>query len=399
MTIEQNMPDSIPPQKTTSKPSHGIWSAFITTWRAMIADFGAFTLLFIGGIIYSFFYPLPYQQEIVQQVPVVIVDADQSAMSRQITRYAKAHPAINVVRVTPSLQEAQEMIWKNEAAGSLYLPDTLQANILSGRKAEVEVSGNALYLMLNKAALNGLAEVVGTVSAGIDLKRILATAQASEKAAQERQPVGINAVPLFNIKEGYGAYVVPGVATLIIQQTLLMAIAMMFGTWFQKKSFPYTTSLSHYTGMLCAFSCVAIINCLYYFGFVLWLQDYPRGGNFAGLIVLTVLFSFTIAACGMLMGMWFRTRERGMQLLIATSMPILFLSGLTWPDTALPTVLYYLRWLLPSTAGIQGFIGVNQLGASLYEIRHEITVLCVLLIAFVWGGCVRWKTMQQNLAD
>lgn len=371
------------------------WDAFVMTWKAMIADKGAFTLLFIGGIIYSFFYPLPYQREIVQQVPVVIVDADRSALSRQITRYAMAHPAIHVIEVTPDLQEAQKMIWENKAAGVLYLPDNLQGNVLSGRKAEVEVSGNGLYLMLNKAALNGLAEVVGTVSAGIDIKRRLASAQSAEKAMQERQPVSLNAVPLFNTTEGYGAYVVPGVATLIIQQTLLMSIAMMFGTWFQKKTFPYSQSLTDYAGMLCAFACVAIINSLYYFGFVLWLQDYPRGGNLAGLLVLTVLFSFTVAACGILLGMLFRTRERGMQLLIATSMPILFVSGLTWPDTALPTILYYLRWLLPTTAGIQGFIGVNQLGASLYEIRYDILALVCQLAGFVWIGCLRWKTLAK----
>ena len=45
------------------------WSAFLATWRAMLTDKGALTLLFIGGIIYSFFYPLPYSTEIVQRVP------------------------------------------------------------------------------------------------------------------------------------------------------------------------------------------------------------------------------------------------------------------------------------------------------------------------------------------
>lgn len=373
--------------------SDSIWSAFLATWRAMVTDKGAFTLIFIGGIIYSFFYPLPYEREVVQRVPVVIVDEDQSAISRQITRYAMAHPSIDVVRVTPSLEEAQHMIWRNEAAGSMYLPNDLQRNVLSGKKAEVEVAGNGLYLMLNKAALNGLAEVVGTVSAGIDIKRLAARAQSEEKAIEERAPVSVNPVALFNIKEGYGAYVVPGVAVLILQQTLLMAMTMMFGTWFQKKSFPYGASLKQYAGMLCAFSLAALLNAAYYFGFVLWMHDYPRGGNFAGLVVLAVLFSLTIAACGIVLGMLFRTRERGMQLLIATSMPILFVSGLTWPETSLPTVLYYVRWLLPSTSGVQGFIAVNQLGASLYEVRRELVILTCLLVAFVWIGCARWKTI------
>ena len=367
------------------------WRAYATTWRAMLSDTGALSLLFVGGIIYSFFYPLPYSRESVRQVPVAVIDQDRSAMSRQIIRYAMAHPSIKVVGVTPDLRDAQEMIWRNEIAGTLYIPAGLQNKVLSGRAAEVVLAGNGVYLMLNKAALNGLAEVVGTVSAGIEIKRLAARSPSGVQTAEQRQPISVNAVPLFNVREGYGAYIVPGVATLIIQQTLLMSIAMLFGTWAQGRSFPLGPDLGSYCGMLLAFASVAAINCSYYFGFVFWWQDYPRGGNPGGLAIFILLFSLAASAFGILLGTLFRTRERGAQLLIATSMPLIFTAGLTWPDTALPTVLQYARWLVPSTAGIQGFVALNQLGASLYEVRHEAFALIALLLVSVLAGAIRWR--------
>jgi ABC-2 type transport system permease protein len=390
--------EPVPPaqsaQPTRTKPASWLrqcWRAFALTWRAMVTDAGALSLLFVGGIIYSFFYPLPYSRESVQQVPVAVIDQDRSAMSRQITRYAMAHPSIKVVRVTPDLREAQDLIWRNEIAGTLYIPAGLQTKVLSGLGAEVEVAGNGVYIMLNKAALNGLAEVVGTVSAGIEVKRLAASSPSGAQTAAQRQPVAVNAVPLFNVREGYGAYIVPGVATLIIQQTLLMSIAMMFGTWAQARSFPFGPGLGNYCGILLAFASVAAINCSYYFGFVFWWQDYPRGGNPGGLAVFVVLFSLTVSAFGILLGTLFRTRERGAQLLIATSMPLIFMAGLTWPDTALPPVLQFARWLVPSTAGIQGFIALNQLGASLYEVRREAFSLLALLLASLVLGAIRWR--------
>jgi ABC-2 type transport system permease protein len=54
-------------------------------------------------------------------------------------------------------------------------------------------------------------------------------------------------------------------------------------------------------------------------------------------------------------------------------------------------VLQWLRWLLPSTAGIQGFVALNQMGASLYEIRHEVAGLLALLLACVALGWWRWR--------
>jgi ABC-2 type transport system permease protein len=378
-----------------------MWTAFLATWRAMLTDKGALTLLFVGGVLYSFFYPLPYSKEIVQRVPVAVVDQDRSAMSRQLTRFAMAHPSLHVVAVTPELPVAQDLLWSNQVMGVLIIPEGLQTDVLAGRAAHAQVAGNGLYLMLNKAALNGLAEVVGTVSAGIELKRLGAATPSTIQAGQQRSPIVFEAVPLFNVTEGYGAYVVPGVATLIVQQTLLIGMTMLFGTWYQRKSFPLAgrRTVGGYAGMLLAFASVALLNCCYFFGFVFWFQDYPRGGNFGGLLLLLLLFSLAVAAFGMLLGMLFRTRERGTQLMIATSMPILFLAGLTWPVSSMPIVLQWLRWLLPSTAGIQGFIALNQLGASLYEIRHEVAGLLALLIACVALGWWRWKRLEQPVVD
>lgn len=249
--------------------------SFVATWRAMLGDVGAIMLLFVGGIVYSFFYPLPYSRESVQQVPVAVVDQDLSAISRQITRYVAAHPAVDIRRVTPDLREAQDLLWKNEIAGVLMIPPGLESKVLSGRRAEVDISGNGVYMMMNKVALNGLAEAVGTVSAGIELKRLAASTPSAAQAMAQRQPVNVNAVALFNVREGYGAYIVPGVAVLIIQQTLLLAITLLFGTWRERGAFPVRRSSAAYFGMLLAFATVAFANSLYFFGFVLWWQDYP----------------------------------------------------------------------------------------------------------------------------
>ena len=371
-----------------------MWKAFLATWRAMLADKGALTLLFVGGVLYSFFYPLPYTKEVVQRVPVAVVDQDRSSMSRQMTRFAMAHPALRLVAVTPDLPSAQHLLWRGDVMGVLIIPDGLQTQVLAGRAAQAQVAGNGLYLMLNKVALNGLAEVVGTVSAGIELKRLAAATPSTYQAADQRAPIAFDAVPLFNVKEGYGAYVVPGVATLIVQQTLLIGMTMLFGTWYQRKTFPLPggRTAGAYLGMLLAFASVALLNCCYFFGFVFWFQDYPRGGNFGGLLLLLPLFSLTVAAFGMLLAMLFRTRERGTQLMIATSMPVLFLAGLTWPVSSMPVVLQWLRWLLPSTAGIQGFVALNQMGASLYEIRHEVAGLAGLFVVCAVLGWQRYNS-------
>lgn len=373
--------------------------AWARTWRAMLTDPAAALLLFVGVLVYSFFYPYPYSPERVQRVPVVVVDADRSALSRQIIRYAQAHPSVAVTEVVPTLADAQDRLWRGDAAGLLHLPLGLQSDVLAGRTATVAVAGNGVYTLLNKAALGGLGEAVATVSAGIELKRLqAATPPPSPAQVQaQRAPLQLDSVALFNVREGYGSSMMPAVAVIIVQQTLIIAIALMMGTWSERgHRAPVHHSTAGYLGLMAAYATVALLNGAYFFGFVYWWQGYPRGGNFPGMVALLALFAWALAALGLLLGSLFRTRERSVQLLLATAMPLLFISGVNWPVDAMPVALQWLRWLSPSTAGIQGFTALNQHGARWADVSTEAAALAAIAALSTALGLWRWHRRAQR---
>lgn len=374
-----------------SEPPDSVARAFVATWRTFLKDFGAVLLLFVGVVVYSFFYPLPYSNQLVRGIPVAVVDQDRSALSRQLIRYAAADPLLDVRLVSPLAQEAQAALWRGEVAGVLIIPAGLQKDVSRGTAAQVQAGGNALYMLMNKSVLNGLAQSVGTVSAGLEIRQLEASTPSPQQAMAERAPVTLDAISVFNLDDGYGAYVVPGVVVIIVQQTLLLAMGLLWGTWFERGEQPARRSTPAFFGVLLAFASVAFINCAYFFGFVFWWQNYPRGGNFGGMLFFMVLFSLTVAAVGFLLATFFRTRERGAQLLLCTAIPFLFVAGFLWPAQALPPLLRALRWVLPSTAGIEGFIALNQLGARLDEIATEITALLVLLVVAGSAAWWRWR--------
>ncbi len=102
-----------------------------------------------------------------------------------------------------------------------------------------------------------------------------------------------------------------------------------------------------------------------------------------------------VAAYAIMVGNLFRSRERSAQLLLCTAMPVMFLSGVTWPVEALPGPLQALRWLIPSTPGIQGFVALNQLGADLGEVATEAAALAGLLAGSVVLGFWRWRRTEK----
>ena len=355
---------------------HRFFAAWRDTLLAVGRDTGVLLLLVAAPVLYAFFYPWPYATQAVTRVPVAVVDQDHTSLSRQITRFASANPRIDVRWVTGDVRQAQEAVWRGEIEGFVILPADLKRNAVRGTSAVVSVEGNGSYALLNKAVLYGFAEAVGTVSAGIEIKRLRASGQSQSQAMAARNPVAALLVPMFNPTEGYGSYVVPAVALLIVQQTLLMGVALLVGTWVAQGT--ARAPAAQWLGRLAAFATLGLASGLFYTGWVFFWQDYPRGANTGASMLLLVLYACAVAPLGALLGLWFKDRERALQVLLLTALPMAFLSGFSWPVEAMDAPLQALRWCIPSTAAIQASLRLNEMGAPWQAVAWHMALLAAV---------------------
>ena len=150
-------------------------------------------------------------------------------------------------------------------------------------------------------------------------------------------------------------------------------------------------------GLWLALTVIGTLSSLFYFGFVFWIQDYPRAGDLIGVILLAPLFSAAVSALGLCLGGLFDRHERVLQVLVGTSAPLFFLGGTAWPHFMMPQPLVWLANLFPSTAGVQAFVKMNSTGASLSDVAPEATVLVVLVVIYgLWLLAPGLRTIRQR---
>lgn len=354
--------------------------AFASTLRAVFTD-RAVVMVMVGAVIlYSFFYPTGYQQQVASEQPVVIVDQDRTALSRDLIRHIERVSAVQVTALVASETEAIAQVSAMRAEGFVVIPRGFERDILRGDQGEVAIYANGAWLGRANTVLTGLGDAI------TGFAREAAVRQAAFAGAAAQPPLHLVQRPLFNTREGYGSALVTGVAELIVQQTLLMGIAVMAGTRRERRGQLFFSG-TQLIGIASACLLIGFINMLYYAGFMFWYQDYPRGGNFPGMLVGGLLFVGAVVALGMFIASFFRTRERAYQLILVTSLPFFFLSNLSWPATSTPQWLLWLAKLLPSTPGINIMVKFNQLGASFAEAAWEMANLLVLIVVF---GVLAW---------
>jgi ABC-2 type transport system permease protein len=373
--------------------------AFIGEYRRIFGDIGAFLVLVAAIVFYAFFYPTPYTTEVLKEVPVVAVNLDQSDMSRRLVRMVDAHELIRISAEAGSLAEAEAMVRSGAAGAILVVPAQFEKKIRRGEQASVALYSDAAYILVYRQALTGAMEAVGTLSAGIEIRRLQAQGLPFDAAAASREPVGLVTRPLFNAAEGYATYVVPAVLVLILQQTLLIGIGLVGGTSREQRrkgaavasERPATrpAALPTVLGRALAYFLLYLVHLVFYFGIVFHVFGFPQRA--AAIDLLRFATPFLLSAIFLALGTrtLFRTREMSMQVLLFTSLPAVFLAGFTWPVESMPRWLATFARVLPSTSAIPGFLRLSEMGATLQQVRTEwlfLWALCGVYFVFAWAA-------------
>ncbi len=114
------------------------------------------------------------------------------------------------------------------------------------------------------------------------------------------------------------------------------------------------------------------------------------------MITFSAVFILAIVMFTLFIASFFDRTYRALQILGLTSLPIFFLSGLSWPQRDIPFFLYWPAQLLPSTAGINGYVKLNQMGASLAEVSSELLTLGFIIVVFGAASFFRWVSRPDS---
>ncbi len=273
----------------------------------------------------------------------------------------------------PSTAEASDLMRRGVVDGVVILPDRFESDLARGAPSGVAVWLNGGYLV----RVTSVGKAVAAAAAHVAETRLEGLPQAARAA---KLAPTLKQESLFNPTEGYGDYAVPAVSLIILQQTLLLGAGVISALRRETGAAPMRRSAR--LGLWLALTAIGTASCLFYFGFVFWVQDYPRGGDLGGVILLSPVFAAGVSALGLLLGGLFDRHERVLQVLVGTSAPLFFLTGAAWPHFMMPKLLVWLAHLSPSTAAVQAFVPMNAMGAGLGEVAPQALGLAALAVIF-----------------
>ena len=384
--------------RTYWKQSRRDWNfIFRHELRNIFRDEGVLVFFFLVPLAYPLLYAFIYTNEVVREVPVVVVDDCATPQSREYLRHIDATADVAVVARCRDMESARREIAARNAYGIVYMPRDFSRRLARGEQTEVSIFIDMSGMLYYKAVLTANTNVSLAMNARIKVKRAGNTTEAQDRVTEH--PIAYEEISLYNPQNGFAAFLIPAVLILIIQQTLLLGVGISAGTAREHNRFRELLPVNrHYTGLLrivlgksWAYLLVYLPLSVYVLGVVPRLFSLSQIGNPWDMALFVVPYLLACIFFAMTVSVLVRQRETCIMLIVFSSVPLLFLSGVSWPGSAIAPFWKVVSGFFPSTFGINGYLKLDCMGAEPAAVRKEWIALWGQAVFYFFTTCLVYR--------
>ncbi|MFV0266540.1 MAG: ABC transporter permease [Draconibacterium sp.] len=358
-------------------------------------------LLFLGPLIGIFLLYFIFRQGVTRDLPIAVVDHDNSSLSIKLRNALEASPDLAVLASPADIFQAREMLESAQVDAIVLLPSGLENKVYREEEAVVPAYINGTNVLTGGIIQRAVLKTVGTISAGIQLKKQLLNEKNEAQAMARVMPVELRQHILFNPYGNYNYFLNSAMMNIMLYLFAFLASIYTFGNELKRgtgrelleasnssvrlaiagKMFPYTVI---FTGF------AMLINVLLYeFG------GMPMNGSFFLILFGQLITMLTYQLLGVwLVGLTYNLRL-SLSIASAYSMMAVTFSGLTFPFEGMPLVARIFAAFFPFTWWEKLFISQSLYGGPKSD---ALIYICYILI-FQLLAFTGFKLYKRRLGD
>lgn len=288
-----------------------------------------------------------------EDMPVGVVDLDNTSTSRSIIRRLDGFQSSQVVAHYASVAEARHAIQENEIYAFLYIPKGTTEQLLSARRPKISYYYNLASIMSGALLMKDLKTISTLGSAAVGQATMRAKGYTPEQIQTFLQPIRIDLHQIGNPWTNYNAYLttvfVPGVMMLfmflISAYSLGMELKFDCGKELLAKADNniVVAILGKYLPQIMVF----LVLIFFYEFYIYYVLHFPHVGGWPMILLLALLqvfgsIGFGIFAFGL-------TPSLRMSMSVCSLWAVLSfsLAGSAFPVMGMDTPIQALTWLFP----------------------------------------------------
>lgn len=288
-----------------------------------------------------------------EDMPVGVVDLDNTTTSRSLIRRLDGFQSSKVVAHYTSVAEARRAIQENQIYAFLYIPKGTTDDLLASRQPKISYYYNLASIMSGSLLMKDLKTISTLGSAGVGQATMRAKGYTQEQIMAFLQPIRIDLHQVGNPYTNYNSYLstvfVPGIMMLFIFMISAYSLGMelKFDTGKEWLAMADNRIVVAIIGKFLTQALIWLALIFFYEFYVFSILGFPHQGSVAMLILLAVLEVFAAQGFGIFaFGLMPSLR---MSLSVCSLWAVLSMSmaGSAFPVMGMDGALQSLSWLFP----------------------------------------------------
>ena len=359
----------------------------------LVKDEGILIFVILLPLAYPLLYAMIYNTETQRELPICVVDDSMTARSRDFIRRVDATSEVKVIGYCASMAEAQERLRCCDAFGILRIPAEFDHDLWRGRQTVVGLYSDLTSMLYYKVEYLAVINVAQEMNRHIKVREHQTNTTRREDQLGE-WPIRFEEVKMYNPQGGFAAFLIPPVLMLILQQALCLGVGMSMGRSRERFRGLVIPPTKHYKNTLAIVLGKGLVHFLLFLLMAFYMAvcvtrwfELPQLGHFWDLLGFFVPYLLACTYMAMFWSHFIYRREDCILLFVFMSIPLLFLSGVSWPGAAIPPLWKVVGSIFPSTWGLNAYVRINGMGASLGNCRQEIIMLWILTAFYFLLSC------------
>lgn len=349
------------------------------------------SVFFMAPVFYALLIGFTYQSGKVENIPVILVNHDNTPLSNQVVEMLQDSKSLKILNYISEPANLKDETIKTEAAAVIVIPERFEAMMLQKKYPEVNVYVNTSNVLTANFATKAIQQILGTFSAGAEIKALQKKGMNADIAKTQFEPFKANYITLFNTTSNYLIFMWPAMMAVVLQQVILLAMAVTFSEEFKRESFLKDfAGKEKYAIVVMTIKCLPIwifanFNILFFYLCSLYFKI-PAPDHIGNFFLLTAAFVIAATNLGVLVSILVPDALKATQILMVIASPAFIISGFTWPSYAMPEFIKSFTAIIPLTPYLEALkIMVVQNGSDFLTKKHLVHLLILGWVYFILG--------------
>ncbi len=196
-----------------------------TYWRSYFTSPWVMAVTFVLPLLISLVIWWIFSSNVVRELPIDVVDLDQSHLSRMMIRDYDATPTLSVKSIQPNKEKANQALTRGDNYGYIIIPHDFEKNVMLGKSPKITGFYNGQFILIAKQINSALMQTDMTAQAKLSVIKQLSIKETTwTQAINAAVPIKVQVTPLFNLGSNYNQFLVSAILPAIWQMAVIVGM-------------------------------------------------------------------------------------------------------------------------------------------------------------------------------